>query len=106
MAVEETDIVVVGMGPGGEDAAGKIAGAGLHVTGVEAGGHCHQADSVDDRGGSMPCDGNGLASMRSSRPVPVPGPEKGILSVSTNLTQARSGAAVGAVGQARKAGRS
>jgi hypothetical protein len=26
MAVEETDIVVVGMGPGGEDAAGKLAG--------------------------------------------------------------------------------
>ena len=33
--------------------------------------------------------------MRSSRPVPVPGPEKGILPVSTNLTPARSGAAVG-----------
>jgi len=43
MGVEDTDIVVVGMGPGGEDAAGKLAAAGLHVTGVEArlvGGEC------------------------------------------------------------------
>ena len=43
MNIEETDIVVIGMGPGGEDAAGKLAQAGLHVTGVEAqlvGGEC------------------------------------------------------------------
>ena len=43
MGVEQTDIVVIGMGPGGEDAAGKLAQAGLHVTGVEAnlvGGEC------------------------------------------------------------------
>jgi pyruvate/2-oxoglutarate dehydrogenase complex dihydrolipoamide dehydrogenase (E3) component len=43
VSVEETDIVVIGMGPGGEDAAGKLAQAGLHVTGVEAklvGGEC------------------------------------------------------------------
>ena len=43
MGIEETDIVVIGMGPGGEAAAGRLAEAGLHVTGVEArlvGGEC------------------------------------------------------------------
>ncbi len=43
MDIEETDVVVIGMGPGGEDAAGRLAEAGLHVTGVEArlvGGEC------------------------------------------------------------------
>jgi pyruvate/2-oxoglutarate dehydrogenase complex dihydrolipoamide dehydrogenase (E3) component len=43
MDAEQTDIVVIGMGPGGEDAAGKLAAAGMHVTGVEArlvGGEC------------------------------------------------------------------
>jgi pyruvate/2-oxoglutarate dehydrogenase complex dihydrolipoamide dehydrogenase (E3) component len=43
MNIEETDIVVIGMGPGGEDAAGRLTEAGLHVTGVEAklvGGEC------------------------------------------------------------------
>jgi pyruvate/2-oxoglutarate dehydrogenase complex dihydrolipoamide dehydrogenase (E3) component len=40
---EETDVVVIGMGPGGEEAAERLAEAGLHVTGVEArlvGGEC------------------------------------------------------------------
>src|SRR5487761_1634310 len=43
MDIEETDVVVIGMGVGGEDAAGRLAEAGLHVTGVEArlvGGEC------------------------------------------------------------------
>ncbi len=39
----EVDAIVVGMGPGGEDAAGKLAEAGLHTVGIEAellGGEC------------------------------------------------------------------
>ncbi|MGB7799238.1 MAG: NAD(P)/FAD-dependent oxidoreductase [Pseudonocardiaceae bacterium] len=41
--VENVDVVVIGMGPGGEDAATKLAKAGLTVIGVEArlvGGEC------------------------------------------------------------------
>jgi pyruvate/2-oxoglutarate dehydrogenase complex dihydrolipoamide dehydrogenase (E3) component len=40
---ETVDVVVVGMGPGAEDAAGRLAEAGLEVVGVEAelvGGEC------------------------------------------------------------------
>jgi pyruvate/2-oxoglutarate dehydrogenase complex dihydrolipoamide dehydrogenase (E3) component len=42
-SMREFDVVVVGLGPGGEDAAGKLAQAGLSVIGVEAelvGGEC------------------------------------------------------------------
>ncbi|GII78981.1 pyridine nucleotide-disulfide oxidoreductase [Sphaerisporangium rufum] len=35
--VEEFDIVVLGLGPGGEEVAGRLAEAGLAVAGVEAG---------------------------------------------------------------------
>ena len=41
--LEETDVVVIGMGPGGEYVAETLADAGLHVTGVESrlvGGEC------------------------------------------------------------------
>jgi len=41
--VEQADVVVVGLGPGGEDAAGRLAEAGLDVVAVEAelvGGEC------------------------------------------------------------------
>jgi len=43
MEAERTDVVVIGLGVGGEEAAGKLAEAGLHVTGIEAklvGGEC------------------------------------------------------------------
>jgi pyruvate/2-oxoglutarate dehydrogenase complex dihydrolipoamide dehydrogenase (E3) component len=43
METEHTDVMVIGLGVGGEEAAGKLAEAGLHVTGVEArlvGGEC------------------------------------------------------------------
>ena len=39
----EVDVVVVGMGPGGEDAAGRLAKAGLSVVGIDerlVGGEC------------------------------------------------------------------
>jgi len=43
MTAETVDAVVIGMGPGGEDAAGRLAKAGLAVVGVEGrlvGGEC------------------------------------------------------------------
>ncbi|HAM02450.1 MAG TPA: pyridine nucleotide-disulfide oxidoreductase, partial [Acidimicrobiaceae bacterium] len=38
-----TDVIVIGLGPGGEDAAGRLAEAGLEVVGVDdrlVGGEC------------------------------------------------------------------
>jgi pyruvate/2-oxoglutarate dehydrogenase complex dihydrolipoamide dehydrogenase (E3) component len=36
METQNTDVMVIGLGVGGELPAGKLAEAGLHVTGVEA----------------------------------------------------------------------
>lgn len=43
MDAEEVDVVVIGLGPGGEDAAARLAAGGLSVVGVESrlvGGEC------------------------------------------------------------------
>jgi pyruvate/2-oxoglutarate dehydrogenase complex dihydrolipoamide dehydrogenase (E3) component len=43
METERTDVIVIGLGVGGEEVAGRLAEAGLHVTGVEdrlVGGEC------------------------------------------------------------------
>jgi pyruvate/2-oxoglutarate dehydrogenase complex dihydrolipoamide dehydrogenase (E3) component len=43
MAEHSADVIVIGMGPGGEDVAGRLAEAGLDVVGVESalvGGEC------------------------------------------------------------------
>ncbi len=43
MQIHEVDVVVIGMGPGGEDVAGQLAVAGLSVVGIEdhlVGGEC------------------------------------------------------------------
>jgi pyruvate/2-oxoglutarate dehydrogenase complex dihydrolipoamide dehydrogenase (E3) component len=43
METEHTDVAVIGLGVGGEEVAGRLAEAGLHVTGIEdrlVGGEC------------------------------------------------------------------
>ena len=43
MMAEQVDVIVIGMGPGGEDVGGRLAEAGLNVVGIESslvGGEC------------------------------------------------------------------
>ena len=43
MAEHSTDVIVIGMGPGGESVGGQLGEAGLNVIGIEAnlvGGEC------------------------------------------------------------------
>ena len=62
---EDVDVVVVGMGPGGEYVAGELAAAGLSVVGVEArlvGGECPYYGCVPSK--MMIRAGNALAEAR------------------------------------------
>jgi pyruvate/2-oxoglutarate dehydrogenase complex dihydrolipoamide dehydrogenase (E3) component len=63
--VEQVDVVVVGLGPGGEDVAGRLAQAGLSVVGVEqrlVGGECPYYGCVPSK--MMIRAGNALAEAR------------------------------------------
>src|SRR5258707_6733484 len=61
----QVDVVVLGMGPGGEDVGGRLAEAGLSVAGVEAnlvGGECPYWGCIPTK--MMIRAGNALAEAR------------------------------------------
>lgn len=66
--VQEVDVVVIGMGPGGEAAAGELAEAGLSVVGIEGrlvGGECPYYGCIPSK--MMIRAGNSLAEGRRIR---------------------------------------
>jgi pyruvate/2-oxoglutarate dehydrogenase complex dihydrolipoamide dehydrogenase (E3) component len=69
---EQVDVVVVGMGPGGEAVAGRLAEAGLAVVGVEerlVGGECPYWGCVPSK--MMICAANLLAEARRIPGMPA-----------------------------------
>ena len=70
MTEHEVDVVVIGLGPGGEHAAGELAEAGLAVAGVEdslVGGECPYWGCVPSkmmiRAGNLLAEGRRIPGM-------------------------------------------
>ncbi|MEU5421636.1 NAD(P)/FAD-dependent oxidoreductase [Streptomyces sp. NPDC001407] len=73
---EQVDVVVIGMGPGGEQVAGRLAEAGLSVVGVEAelvGGECPYWGCVPSkmmiRAGNLLAEGRRIPGMAGASQV-------------------------------------
>lgn len=73
---EQVDVVVIGMGPGGEHVAGRLAEAGLSVVGVEAelvGGECPYWGCVPSkmmiRAGNLLAEGRRIPGMAGASEV-------------------------------------
>jgi pyruvate/2-oxoglutarate dehydrogenase complex dihydrolipoamide dehydrogenase (E3) component len=73
---EQTDVIVISLGPGGEYAAGTLAEAGLHVTGIEqrlVGGECPYFGCVPSkmmiRAGNLIAEGRRIPGMAGTAAV-------------------------------------